>query len=157
MPIFYYIGIFSIFVEIKKDMITDSKINKVQEKIKAAIAKIEREENVSISFGSIKYNSAYYATSMKVSTTEKNEKVNSIYESICTRLGFTQNVIGMTFQGTTGEMTITDIKTKNRKYPVIAQAQGGACYKYSVDHIKRLIGGDKIINRNANLDKLLGK
>jgi hypothetical protein len=137
-------------------MITDSKINNVQAKIKAAIAQIEKEENVSISFGSIKYNSAYYSASMKVSTTEKNEKVSSIYEGICRRLGFTQNVIGMTFQGTTGEMIITDIKTKNRKYPVIAQTQSGTCYKYSVDHIKRLIGGDKLINRNANLDKLLG-
>ena len=137
-------------------MITDSKINNVQAKIKAAIAKIEKEEGVSISFGSIKYNSAYYSAAMKVSTTEKNEKVDGIYESICRKLGFTQNVIGMTFQGNTGEMIITDIKTKNRKYPVIAQAKSGTCYKYSVDHIKRLIGGDKLINRNANLDKLLG-
>lgn len=137
-------------------MITDSKINKVQAKIKAAIAQIEKEESVSISFGSIKYNSAYYSASMKVITTEKSERVDSIYEGICRKLGFTQNVIGMTFQGNTGEMTITDIKTKNRKYPVIAQAKSGTCYKYSVDHIKRLIGGDKLINRNANLDKLLG-
>ena len=140
----------------EKDMITDSKINKVQDKIKAAIAQIEKEEGVSISFGSIKYNSAYYSATMKVSTTEKSEKVDSIYEGICRRLGFTQNVIGMTFQGNTGEMTITDIKTKNRKYPVIAQTKSGTSYKYSVDSIKRLIGGDNLINRNANLEKLLG-
>jgi hypothetical protein len=138
-------------------MITDTKINKVQAKIQAAIAQIEREENVSISFGSIKYNSAYYATSMKVSTTEKNEKVNSIYESICARLGFTQNVIGLSFfNQKMGMMIITDIKTKNRKYPVIAQAPNGTSYKYSVDHIKKLVSGDNIINRNANLTKLLG-
>ena len=137
-------------------MITDTKINKVQAKIQAAIAQIEKEEGVTISFGSIKYNSAYYSATMKVSTTEKSEKVDGIYESICKRLGFTQNVIGMTFQGNTGEMIITDIKTKNRKYPVIAQAPNGTSYKYSVDHIKKLVGGDNIINRNANLAKLLG-
>lgn len=137
-------------------MITDTKINKVQAKIQAAIAQIEKEEGVSISFGSIKYNSAYYSATMKVSTTEKSEKVDGIYESICKGLGFTQNVIGMTFQGNTGEMIITDIKTKNRKYPVIAQAKSGTSYKYSVDHIKKLVGGDNIINRNVNLTKLLG-
>lgn len=136
-------------------MITDSKINKVQAKIKAAIAKIEKEENVSISFGSIKYNSAYYSTSMKVSTTEKNEKVNSVHESVCRRLGFTQNIIGMKFTGNKGEMTIIEVRTKNRKYPVIAQGTVGT-FKYTVDQIKRLIGGDNIINRNANLEKLLG-
>lgn len=137
-------------------MITEAKINKVQDRIKAALAKIEQEEGVSISFGSIRYNSAYYSTTLKVSTTEKSEKVASVYESICHKLGFTQNVIGMTFQGNTGEMTITEIKTKNRKYPVIAQAKNGTSYKYSVAQIKRLIGGDQLINRNANLDKLLG-
>ena len=137
-------------------MITDTKINKVQAKIQAAIAQIEKEEGVSISFGSIKYNSAYYSATMKVSTTEKSEKVDGIYESICKRLGFTQNVIGLSFNASMGEMIITDIKTKNRKYPVIAQAQNGTSYKYSVDHIKKLVGGDKIINRNANLAKLLG-
>jgi hypothetical protein len=137
-------------------MITDTKINKVQAKIQAAIAQIEKEEGVSISFGSIKYNSAYYSATMKVSTTEKSEKVDSIYEGICRRLGFTQNVIGLSFNASMGEMIITDIKTKNRKYPVIAQAQNGTSYKYSVDHIKKLVGGDKIINRNANLTKLLG-
>ena len=137
-------------------MITDTKINKVQAKIQAAIAQIEKEEGVSISFGSIKYNSAYYSATMKVSTTEKSEKVDGIYESICKRLGFTQNEIGLSFNASMGEMIITDIKTKNRKYPVIAQAQNGTSYKYSVDHIKKLVGGDKIINRNANLEKLLG-
>lgn len=137
-------------------MITDSKITKIQEKIKAAIEQIEKEENVSISFGSIRYNNAYYSTTMKVSTTEKSEKVESVYESICKRLGFTQNVIGMKFQGKTSLMTITDIKTKNRKYPIIAESQNGISYKYSVESIKRLIGGEKIINRNANLKKLLG-
>ena len=137
-------------------MITDSKINKVQARIKAAIAQIEKEENVSISFASIKYNSEYYSTAMKVSTTEKSEKVDGIYEGICRRLGFTQNVIGLSFNANMGEMIITDIKTKNRKYPVIAQAPNGTYYKYSVDHIKRLVGGDNIINRNANLKKLLG-
>jgi hypothetical protein len=29
-------------------------------------------------------------------------------------------------------------------------------YKYTVNQVKALIGGDKIINRNANLDKLVG-
>jgi hypothetical protein len=136
-------------------MITEAKIKRVQEKIKAALALIEKEENLSIQFGSIKYNSAFYSTTIKVLTNEKSEKVHSIYEAICKQLGFTQNIIGMKFMGNGGEMTIIDIKTKNRKYPVIAQGKTGT-FKYSVEHVKRCIGGDKLINRNANLDKLLG-
>lgn len=137
-------------------MITDSKIQKVQNRIKAAIAKIEQEENVKVSFSSCRYNSAYYNTTMKVTTLEKNEKVKGVYESICKRLGFTQDIVGMRFNGKNGIYEIIDIKTRNSKYPVIAKVLStGAQYKYSVSQIKKLIGGDKIINRNANLDKLV--
>ena len=138
-------------------MITESKIRSIQKRIKEALSEIEKEENVKIDFSSISYNVAKYSTTMSVVTLDKNEKVDTIFKSICKSLGFTQNIIGMQFYGTNGIYEITDIKTKNRKYPVIAKSvSNGVSYKFSVEHIKRLIGGDKIINRNANLDKLLG-
>ena len=138
-------------------MITDRKIDKIQTKIKKAIAAIAAEENVSIAFGSISFNSAYYTTSMKVTTLEKNEKVSNVHTAICKSLGFTQNILGMTFEGKNGTMKIYDIKTRNRKYPIIAEClQDGRSYKYSKEHIKLKLCGDKIINRNANLDKLVG-
>jgi hypothetical protein len=138
-------------------MIDEAKIRKVQDRIKAAILKIEAEENVKIDFGTISYNKAFYTSKMSVKTLEKTEAVGDVYKAICKRLGFTQNIIGMKFHGTSGIYEIVDIKTKNRTYPIIAkQVSGIKTYKYSVDQIKRLIGGDKIINRNANLDKLIG-
>jgi GTP cyclohydrolase III len=139
-------------------MINETKIKKIQDKLKAAILQIEKEENVKIDFGSISYNKAFYTSKMTVKTLEKTEAVGDVYKAICRRLGFTQNIIGMQFSGTNGVYEIVDIKTKNRTYPIIAkQVSGLKTYKYSVDQIKRLIGGDKIINRNANLDKLIGE
>ena len=139
-------------------MINEAKIKKIQDKLKLAIIQIEKEENVKIDFGSISYNKAFYSSKMNVKTLEKTEEVGDVYKSICRRLGFTQNIIGMQFNGTNGVYEIIDIKTKNRTYPIIAkQVSGVKTYKYSVDQIKRLIGGDKIINRNANLDKLIGE
>jgi GTP cyclohydrolase III len=139
-------------------MINETKIKKIQDKIKAAILQIEAEENVKIDFGTISYNKAFYTSKMTVKTLEKTEAVGDVYKAICRRLGFTQNIIGMQFNGTNGVYEIVDIKTKNRTYPIIAkQVSGLKTYKYSVDQIKRLIGGDKIINRNANLDKLIGE
>ena len=137
-------------------MINESKIRQIQEKIKQAIADIEKEENVKIEFGSIRYSPVHYSTQLTVKSLEKNEMVDKVLLSTCKRLGFTQNIIGMQFHGRNGVYTITEIKVKNFKYPVIAKGPDEKYYKYSVDHIKRLIGGDKIINRNANLDKLLG-
>ena len=139
-------------------MIDEAKIKKVQDRIKAAILQIEKEENVKIDFGTISYNKAFYTSKMTIKTLEKTEAVGDVYKAICRRLGFTQNIIGMRFHGTNGVYEIIDIKTKNRTYPIIAKSLTGAkTYKYSVDQIKRLIGGDKIINRNANLDKLIGE
>lgn len=137
-------------------MINETKINIIQEKLKKAISLIEKEENVKIDFSSISFNVAQYRAAMTVSSLDKSEKVEKVYEIICKRLGFTQNIIGMKFDSNGMIYEITDIKTKNRKYPVIAKSPKGNSFKYSVDHIKRLIGGDKIINRNKNLDKLLG-
>lgn len=138
-------------------MINETKIRSIQEKIKRALAQIEKEENVKIDFGSISYNAAFYGSKMTVKTLVKTDKVSKTYEDICKRLGFTQNIIGMQFRGTNGVYEITEIKTRNRTYPVIAKSlSSDKMYKYTVNQVKALIGGDKIINRNANLDKLVG-
>lgn len=136
-------------------MINDKRIKVIQDKIKRALAQIEIEENVSIEFGSARFNVAYYLTLMTVKTKEKSDSVEKAYKGVCQRLGFTQNIMGMKFQSNNGIYEIVDIQTKNRKYPIIATSPNGTRYKYSVAHIKKLIGGDKIINRNANLDKLI--
>jgi hypothetical protein len=139
-------------------MINPEKIKSVQAKIKAALDLIEKEENVQISFGNCSYTPAYYKTGMTVTSQEKSEKVDNLFSSISKRLGFTQNIIGMTFTGSTcGEVTITDIKLKNHKYPIIGVTKDGKGFKFTSEQVKRYLGGDKIINRNANLDKLLGE
>jgi hypothetical protein len=138
-------------------MITDTKINKIQTKINKAISDIAKEENVSITFGSISFNSAYYTTSMKVKTLENSEKVSNVHTEICKSLGFTQNIIGMTFEGKNGVYKIYDIKKRNRKYPIIAEClSDGKSYKFSKELIRTKLGGDSQINRLANLNKLVG-
>lgn len=125
-------------------MINEAKIKRIQSKLKSIISELEKEENIKIDFSNIRYNSAYYTTAMKVT---------------CKSLGFTQNIIGMQFQTQEGFIReIIDIKTRNRKFPIIAKdVKSGVTYKYTTEEIKRLIGGDKIINRNANLDKLISE
>lgn len=135
-------------------MINVDKIKIVQEKIKRALLQIEKEENITITFGSSKYDAAHYVTPMTVKTNDKNNEVIKIDSSISKRMGFTQNIIGMSFETPTGKYTIIDIKTRNRKFPIIAKAPNGVTYKYSVERIKNLIGGDKVVNRNANLEAL---
>lgn len=81
-----------------------------------------------------------------------NTRISKVY-------GFTQNIIGMEFESTVKGIKsifkITGFKTQNRKYPIIAfELKSGLSYKFPVDEVKKKLGGDKIINRNANLEKL---
>lgn len=136
-------------------MINESKINRVQNKLKSLISQLEKEENIKINFGNIRYNSAFYTTSIKVTSLEKSEKVSNVLEGVCKKFGFTQNIIGMKFNYKNDVYEVIDIKTRSPKYPIIAKSSDGRQWKFSPDRIKILIGGDKIINRNANLDKLI--
>lgn len=117
-------------------MITSAKINSVQAKIKAAITQIAREENVDISFGSCRYDSAKYNTTMTVKTKVITDSVSSVNDRTSRMLGFDDNVIGKKFINRTGTFVITDIKTRNRTYPIIAECNGKS-YKLSVDQVKR--------------------
>lgn len=117
-------------------MITPEKINSVQAKIKAAIAQIEREENVKISFGSCRYDSSKYSSTMSVKTNEVNDKVNLANERTCKMLGLDTNVIGKVVKIGAKTFVVTDIKTRNRTYPIIAKCEGKS-YKLSVDQVKR--------------------
>jgi hypothetical protein len=92
---------------------------------------------------------------MVVTTLDNSDKIDKVYESLSKRIGFTQNIIGMKFTGKSGEFTITDIKTRNRTYPVIGINKVGKSYKFTIDQVKTYLGGDKLINRNTNLKKLL--
>jgi uncharacterized Zn finger protein len=117
-------------------MITTAKINSVQAKIKAAIAQIAREENVDISFGSCRYDSAKYNTTMTVKTKVITERVITVNENTSKMLGFDGNVIGKVTRVNGKNFMITDIKTRNRTYPIIAECDGKS-YKLSVAQVKR--------------------
>lgn len=130
------------------------KLRKISSKIEEFLKTLEKEEGVKITMEDIRGNNGLVHRCL-INIREDGERVNSIYEALCRKIGFTQNVMGMKFNGRNGVYEIVDIKPRNRSYPVIAKSSTGESYKYSVAHIKKLIGGDKIINRNANLDKLI--
>ena len=132
------------------------KIKKINKRLEELFREIEKEEGVLITLENTKDSGLSFRTVICIK--ENNEKSHMLYEMACRKVGFTQNVIGMKFEDkNNGLYEITDIKPNSRRYPVIAKSPTGDTFKYTVSHIKKLIGGDKIINRNANLDKLVGE
>jgi hypothetical protein len=121
-------------------MITVEKIQTVQDKIKRAIAQIEQEENVKISFGNRSYNKKEYTTKMTVKTLAVDqstmEAVGRVNKQMSQRYGFSENIIGKKFMSTSGELTIAEFKTRNRKYPIITTSEDGRSFKHTVEQIK---------------------
>ena len=121
-------------------MITASKINTVQEKIKMAIAQIEKEEQVKINFGTCSYTNKDYTTRMKVTTLAKDKAtmsaVGNVNTMVSKRYGFQENIIGKSFTNKTGTHTVVEFKTSNRKYPVITECSNGKRYKMSPSQLK---------------------
>lgn len=120
-------------------MITENKIDKIQREIRLAVAKIERENNVKISFGAQRYTQTEYGTRMTVKTTEKSKatvKAKSSENLTISRMyGFQKNIVGKSFMSNGKTFVITEFKTRNRKYPIIA-SNGGRSYKFTVQSIK---------------------
>jgi hypothetical protein len=89
--------------------------------------------------------------------TSKEKEIHKANLNISKRYGFTQNIVGMEFSSPRGHYKITGFKTSNRLYPILAEdITTGSRYKFSVNSVKEKLGGNKLINRNVNLDNLLG-
>jgi hypothetical protein len=126
-------------------------------RLQLAVNEIARGEGVEIKLSEPDYlfgENNTYKVSMTIADVDPVKQRE--YEAMCKKVGFTQNVIGMSFTTSHGSLyRIVNIKTRNRKYPVIASSRLGGLYKFSAETVKRQLGGDQLINRNANLDKLI--
>lgn len=129
---------------------------KLINRITLALLEIEKSEGVKVNFG---FSQDYTGIRFDGSIQDRVsiERQDSLNLSACRRIGFTQNIIGASFDSpsTPGKFVISAIKPQNRKYPVIADnLLNGKSYKFSVAAIKKYLGGDKLINRLYNLEKL---
>lgn len=134
----------------------DPKTKRIKEKLQAALAKIESEENVRFQFDSI--NDALPGNITFNCKVVDKVKESSMMKQLSKRYGFTQNIHMMEFDSGNATMRVLTFKTRNRKYPVICEnVQTGQLFKYSAESVKRLLGGDAMINRKKNLEFLLNQ
>lgn len=93
---------------------------------------------------------------------EHQDRLDIVNERISKSYGFTQNIVGMEFNSSSTRglaiHKISSFKPRNTKYPIITtEISSGKSYKFPIDTVKKKLGGDKLINRSANLEKLLNK
>ena len=136
-------------------MLTKSKILWIETFIQEQLKSVEERENIKIDFKLIGENLSKVDYKVSITSLDFDPKIEKINHNLSVRYGFTQNIVGMDFNHPKlGLVQITEIKTKNRKYPIIGQSEKGY-YKFTTSQIKSYLGGYKLINRNKNLELLL--
>lgn len=116
-----------------------NRISGINKKIAEALRKIEKEENVSISFGTSRYSEVEYKVPMtiKSNSTESKKTLSSENTQKSKLLGFSKNIVGTSFRSNGKVFKVTDIKLNRPKYPIIASNSRGTLYKFTPDSVKR--------------------
>jgi hypothetical protein len=131
-----------------------SKVVSISEKIKLSLLEISKLEGINISIGAISFSSTSF--NLKITGVDiDSPETDSVNLILSKRYGFTQNIIGMEFTSPSGTYIINGIKTANHKYPILATRKDGKHFKFHQSQILKYIGGNGIVNRNANLKRLL--
>jgi hypothetical protein len=132
-----------------------TKANKIKSKILQFLKKIEEEQDVKFSINRSSFSSTTLNLTIDAREICESSSIDDL--KLSKKYGFSQNVIGMEFSCHRGTFIIESFKTRNRKYPIIAvRKEDGAVYKFHPINVLKYLGGEKIINRNANLKDLLG-
>lgn len=125
----------------------------ISEKVKLALKKIQEEEKLEFEISQISFNPTQLKFIILASSSDNIEKLNL---TLSKKYGFTQNIIGMEFSCKLGNFKIESFAVKNRKYPIIARRIiDSRQYKFESKNILKYLGGNSIVNRNANLKNLL--
>ena len=122
-------------------------------KIKDALDHITEYDMIDFDIENISERPNDFTIQINVSRSDEASKKMT---QLSKRYGFTQNIQNMEFKHPVhGKMRVVTFKPRNRKYPVICECvSDGKLYKFTAEHVKISLGGDKAINRKKNLERL---
>ena len=119
-----------------------SNLDMLRRDLKAALAAVEARHDIKINIGNMRYNDTSVTAKVEclaIGNADAGSHEEANYNANIRRLGLPANSFGATFRipSEAGSYTISKLKTKNHKYPVIATNNRGQNYKFSVRQINR--------------------
>lgn len=122
-------------MEINKNTLHD-----FRQDFKTVISSLEEQYGVNINIGNITYNEHKFTTKVEVVNSGCEEQMlKEDFEINAKFYGLKPSDFGKTFTSNGKVFTITQIKTKNRTYPIIA-TDGNRQYKFDINTIKAKLG-----------------
>lgn len=103
-----------------------------RDELTEALASIEKKFGVTVNLGGIRYGDSKFSTRVTVSIGSADESAKREWDLNCWRFNLKPEQFGSTFvhfpHGT--RYTVTGLKPKSRKYPILAQNANGTTYKF---------------------------
>lgn len=118
-----------------------NRIDAINQKVLKALEQVAEEENVEFSFKGSRYSDTCYDSTLTVTSLSKDAKQlqEKEDEDFSRLLGFSENIVGKTFENGRSVFTITKLNLNRPKYPISASNQNGTSYKFPVDSVKRAL------------------
>ena len=126
-------------------------IKELRNDIEGALGVVAAKHNITFTIGGVRYGSD--TIKLSVSGSDNSTPGVDIYEKDflkkCGQYGLTKENLGATFMSPqSGDLfKITGLKTRNRKYPILAERVGdGKGFKFNEDTVRDLLRGDSGIS-----------
>ena len=120
-----------------KNQFTKNEIREFRTQFKEAVKQLEKDFNVDINIGNIRYDAVEFSGKMTVKKTTKDavayaeDKIKSNFERLAPSYGVNPNWYGKTYISQGKTMKVVGINTRARKYPIMLKGSDGKSYKSS--------------------------
>lgn len=104
--------------------------------LEAKLAEIEEEFGVTMNIGSIRFSDTDFTARLSCGLGNADEAAQREWDQNCFFFGLKSDDFGRTFTDRGTPFTVTGIKPKSRKYPVLATNSNGTTYKFPASVLK---------------------
>ena len=117
---------------------TKSNLGAVRTDINSALADVEAKYGIKLDIGSINYDGSTFTTKLKAyATGGDNSNAGKIdWDKNCFRFGLKKEDFGKTIKVNGETFTVSGIKPRSSKYPILATNSDGKIYKFHYSVIK---------------------
>lgn len=106
-------------------------LDEVRDVINKTLEATLKQYGLTAKIGNIRYGGNDFRTTLTVSTGTQDDAAEREFAKHAYKFGLPVDLFGKTFKHQGEEFTITGIKPKSRKYPVVATNKRGTSYKFT--------------------------
>lgn len=117
-------------------------LKKINDRMQSALTVVAKEFGIDIKVGNSKYDNDSAITKVELQVLDKDgnafDENAANFKVFAKDYGLSPDDLGKTFVANFAEYTITGLKPRNKKYPILAVGKNGKCYKFPSKLIQKI-------------------